>query len=203
MNTTYKGDIELKKYMVKEAVAHRKSDELVKGTYGDISAGAWKGCAVGCAIKSLNAKLGTNHSTADHSFLEEQSLYPEWLARLQDTLFEGLPEKESQQWPERFTKAIPVGVSFKDLEPIRWKFCALILKENIERVLTLNIKDELKKQVVDAIQGVLTLHENALTTGVWDESAARSAARSAWSAAESAAYIKYAAELIRLLKEVK
>jgi hypothetical protein len=67
-----------------------------------------------------------------------------------------------------------------DLEPVKWKISVFILSENIERVLTLDISDDLKKQVVDSIRGILSLHETAIKTGVWD-------AESAWSAAESAA----------------
>src|SRR6266516_2957355 len=94
-------------------------------------------------------------------------------------------------WPEQFTESIPVGVSEFSLERVKWQFCAYLLKENIERVLTLEIADELKKQVVSAVRRVLLVHETALQTERWDESAARSAesaARSARSAARSAAW---------------
>src|SRR6185503_774770 len=91
-----------------------------------------------------------------------------------------------------------------------------------------DLSDELRKKVIDSIRGVLSFHEDVITTGTWDQSAARSAAESARSAsaqaeasaawaAESAAgsagaadsaaasawaaaYKKYAAELINLLK---
>ncbi len=183
--------------------------------------GKWKGCAVGCSIHSLNIQLKKNYETNNHKVYETALGIPEWLARLEDTIFEGLTVEESKLWPERFAKAIPVGVN---LEPVKWKFCSYLLKDNIDRVLTLNISDDLKKQVVDAIRQVLVVHQEAIKTGEFSESAARSAAWSAarsaawsaaWSAAESAAesaawsatrsatYTKYAKELLRLLKSVK
>jgi hypothetical protein len=205
MKLTYKNDPELKEYMIAEAIAHREADEFVKGTYGIEDGSTWKGCAVGCAIQSLNKRLNTDSETNNHSFLDEQSLYPEWLARLQDTFFEGLSGEESLTWPERFSRAIPVGIPFEALEPVKWTFCAYLMKENIDLVQALDIDESLKTQVIDAIRGVLRVHETALETGVWDEnaaarsarsarsaraeaawSAARSAARSAWSAAEAA-----------------
>jgi hypothetical protein len=186
MKITFQNDTKLKEYMVEETIAHRKADRLIKGTYADDDSDSFKGCAVGCAIESLNKKLGTDYSHSNHSVLADNGLYPEWLARLEDTLFEGLPTAESQTWPERFTKAIPVGVSFESLEKVKWQFSAYLMKENIERVLTLDIDATIKEQVLTAIRGVLALHENAITTGQWDESAAESAARSAESAARSA-----------------
>ena len=199
MKTTFQNDQALKDFMVAETIKHREADELIKGTYGSEEDGKWRGCAVGCAIKSLNTKLGVDFSTSEHSVLEENGLYPEWLARLEDTIFENLPEPESQTWPERFTKAIPVGVSFQDLEKVKWQFSAYLMKENIERVLTLDIDAKLKEQIIDAIRGVLALNEKAITTGEWDESAA-DAARSA---ARSAAFVKHSNELLRLLSEIK
>ena len=180
MLTSYKNDPKLKKLFVAEIENHRKQDQIIQGTYGKEN-GVWKGCAVGCSIHSLNIKLGKSYKTDDHSVYEKELGIPEWLARLEDTIFEGLPEKDAVNWPTQFAKAVPVGVN---LGPVKWKFYAYLMKENIERVLTLNISDELKKQVVDAIRGVLAVHESAIETGIWNESAAWSAA---WSAARSAA----------------
>lgn len=212
---SYKNDVKLKKSFVAEIEKHRKADQIIKGTYGEEN-GKWRGCAVGCSIHSLNRMQGKTYSTSDHSVYEKALGIPEWLARLEDTIFEGLPIEEAKKWPTKFSKAVPVGVN---LNPVKWRFCAFILKENIERVLKLKIKDSLKEQVVKAIQGVLSLHENAIKTGIWDESAARSARSAAWSAesaarsagwsarsarsARSAEYQKYAKELLRLLKAAK
>ena len=179
---SFKGDKKLKIALLGEVEKHRKADQIVQGTYGKGSNGDWKGCAVGCSVHSLNRLNGTSYQTSDHTVYEKELGIPEWLARLEDRIFEGLPKEEAKKWPSQFIKAVPVG---KNLDPIKWKFCAFILKENINRVLKLKIKDELKEQVVKAIQGVLSLHERAIKTGKWDEAAARSA-RSEWSAGRSA-----------------
>ena len=217
MNTliSYHGDENLKKQLVSEIAQHRTADQIIQGTYGEGIGKNWRGCAVGCSIHSLNRKLGKKYSISDHKVYEKALGLPEWLARLEDEIFDGLPKEEAMKWPEQFAQAIPVGVN---VERVKWQFCSFILKENSERVLTLNISDELKKQVVESIQGVLAVHENALKSGIWDqfaaesaawsaaESAAGSAARSAWSAwsaARSAAYQRYAKELLILLRKAK
>ncbi len=196
---SYKNDPKLKKLFVAEIEKHRKADQIIQGTYGQEN-GKWKGCAVGCSIHSLNTKLGKAYKTNDHTVYEKELGIPEWLARLEDTLFESLSVQDAKKWPGQFAKAVPVGVN---LEPVKWKFCAHLMKENIERVLTLDISEDLKKQVVDAIRQVLSVYESAIETGTWNESAARSAASAVESAARSAVYIKHSKELLRLLKETK
>jgi hypothetical protein len=173
---TWHNDSKLKAKIIRRLKNDHKLDRLVKGQYWENG----KGCAVGCTIRG-----------ADHSKYETELGIPVWLARLEDNIFEGLPNKAAQQFAIEFPKAIAIGVSSKSLELVKWKFCAFILKENIERVLTLEISDKLKKQVVDAIRAVLALHTRALDTGTFDAGAAWSARSAAWSAeitAESTAY---------------
>jgi hypothetical protein len=185
---SYLNDPKLKRDFVKEVKWHQDQDKIIKGTYQEGSNGDFKGCAVGCSIHSLNRMKGKSYDTSKHKVYETELGIPEWLARLEDAIFEGLPNKLAMKWPLRFAKAIPVGVN---LEPVKWKISIFILSESIERVLGLDISDDLKKQVVDAIRDVLVVHEQAIKTGVWARSAARSAAESAaesaaWSAAWSA-----------------
>ena len=217
---SYHNDPQLKADIVAEMKIHQKQDDLIKGSYKQEN-GRFKGCAVGCGVQSLNVKKGLSIRHDDHLGYANALGIPEWLARLEDILFEGLEETESNSFPVRFLKAIPIGV---DLEPVKWKFCAFILKEQIDLVLGLKIDVKLKEQVVNAIQDVLSLHVRAIKSGQWDEkaesaaesaawsagwsagwSAAESAARSAaWSAArsaESAAYKRYTDYLIELLEK--
>lgn len=83
---TYSG-IDKAKF-VKEVAWHRKTDYLAKGTYGEQN-GHWKGCAIACSLRSLdkleNRELQEEYS--DHSAFETRGLWPEWLARLEDTIF--------------------------------------------------------------------------------------------------------------------
>lgn len=113
-----------KEDMLAEVQKHRKADQIAQGTYGEGSGKSWRGCAVGCSIHSINALRGQNYKTSNHSVYEKELGIPEWLARLEDTIFEGLPVAEAKLWPERFIKAIPEGV---DLEPIKWKFSAYLM----------------------------------------------------------------------------
>ena len=177
---SFHNDSKLKAAILAEVIKHRKQDQITQGTYGEQN-GDWKGCAVACSLRSLAIVKGEELITTynQHSRYETDLGIPEWLARLEDTIFEGLSVDDSKTWPEQFLKAIPIG---KNLEPVKWKFCSFILKENIDRVLKLKISNELKEQVVKAINQVLAVHEKAIRTGKWDEDAARSA----WSSAESA-----------------
>jgi hypothetical protein len=176
----YKNDPKLKSSLLKEIEKHRKADEIIQGTYGKHDGSKFKACAVGCSIYSLGQIQGKTYSTSDHFVYETELGIPEWLARLEDTIFEGLPVEEGKKWPGLFAKSIAVGVN---LEPIRWQFSAFLLRENIKRVLALkDISDELKTQVVDAIRGVLVVTE----TGEWNESAMSAAESVAWIAARSA-----------------
>jgi hypothetical protein len=156
--------------------AHAEADEIVQGTSWEHG----KGCAVGCTLHQY-----------DHHAYEEELGIPEWLARVEDSLFEMLPNTEAKKFPLQFLEAIPLGA---DLEPVKWKFCAFLMKENIDRVLSLDIEAGLKEQIVAAIREVLRLHELEVKgEPVSARSAARSAAESAawsaaWSAAESAAW---------------
>ncbi len=205
----YKNDTKLKTKFIKEIKWHQDQDKIIKGTYQEGSNGDFRGCAVGCSIHSLNRMKSKNFATNNHALYETELGIPEWLARLEDTIFEGLPTEEAKKWPLKFSKAIPVGVN---LQPVKWKFSAYLMKENIDRVLSLDISDDLKEEVVKAIRGVLSVHEEAIKTGKWDESVAWSAAWSvawlaaklaAWSVAWSVAYERYADKLIKLLKASK
>ncbi len=205
----YHGDPELKARFLQELQWHQDQDAIIQGTYGDTDdGGEWKGSAVGCSIHSMNRINGTSLSTGDHSAYEPTLGIPEWLAHLEDTIFEGLDKPLAKTWPIRFADAIPIGA---DLAPVRWEFCTFLLQDNLDRVLGLDITDGLKEQVVSAIRQVMAL-------GPTPEAAARSTAESAWlaawsaawstaeSAAESAwlaawlAYERYADHLIQLLK---
>jgi len=167
---SFHSDPAVKEKYVTRLKAHAKADELIKGKYWENG----KGCAVGCTIHS-----------SDHAAYQTELGIPEWLAKLEDAIFEGLDNGAAKTFAVDFLIAIPVGI---DLEPVKWKFCAFVLKENIERVLSLDIDEKLKQQVIGAIKNCLALHEDAIRTGQWNESAARSAAESAaQSAARSAA----------------
>lgn len=207
---SYNNSEELKQKYIAQLRQHYDADEIIKGQYWEDG----KGCAVGCILHSSN-----------HAEGEDLLGLPEWLWRLIDQIFEGLPNQQAKEFPLRFLKSIRVG---SDLSRVRYQFVVFLLEENYERVSKLQISAELKKQVLNAIQLCLELNRKAAETGIWDKLAAesvawsaesvrsaaeltawsaRSAAESvAWlarSAAElewSAAYERYADKLIELLE---
>lgn len=182
---SFHNDPAVKAFYVKRMADHLAADE-VRQNYGYWEDG--KGCSVGCTIHS-----------GDHSAYEREDGpgLPEWLALLQDALFEGLTPAAAMEFTAHFFPAIPVGV---DLDPVKWRFCAFLMRENLERVSALDIDASLKQKVLSAVQQVLALLERTLATGACDLAAAesaRSAAESArsvaWSAASAASSAAHAA----------
>ncbi len=164
----FHNDPKVKEKYLTRVIAHQKADNLIRGTGWENG----KGCAVGCTLENYN-----------HSAYEIELGIPEWLARLEDTLFESMSLKKSKTWPEKFLEAIPIGA---DLEKIKTPFLILILKHSIQSMRAAQFDadkfPEVKKAIENSESAVLEMircHEQEL-----DLSAARSAA--AWAAAESA-----------------
>lgn len=171
----YHGKKENKDAILAQLAAHRAADEIIKGQY-------WyrgKGCAVGCTIHG-----------EDHSLYEPQFGIPQMLARLEDCIFEGLPNAQAQQWPERFMSAIRPG---QDLSLVGWKFLHWLLTD--EKVNPGITHPLVKDAIAYAAQVICALAkgeklgdlatENAVRTAAIAASAA-SAASAAWSATWSA-----------------
>lgn len=169
----FHADPKVKKTYLARVMAHAKADEIVKGKY-------WiggKGCAVGCTIHSSN-----------HASYETELGIPEWLARVEDTLFEGMSDKVAKTWPARFLKAINPGA---DLEKAKVPFLILVLKDSLKSLGLVEFDAKKFPQVADAIaQSKAAVKQMILAQRARNEiqiKAARSAAYSAYSAAYSAA----------------
>src|SRR5690606_8523754 len=113
---------------------HYKADEIIKGTYWQNG----KGCAVGCTVHS-----------SSHASYESELGIPRILARLEDTIFEGLPNEEAKEFPIRFLEAIPVGV---DLDPGWRKFMIWLLVDENEGVIRHAKTAKTKKAISDVAQ---------------------------------------------------
>lgn len=161
----YHNNPELKKCVVAQMKAHREADELVKGQYWENG----KGCAVGCLLKSGN-----------HIEYEKKFGIPVALARLEDCIFEGLDNGDSQKWPERFLSAIKPGA---DLSLVQWKFLHWLQKENLKTAK----KNKMPVDVISAIKQCVDVLAPLTKGEPVNRSAARSAWAAAWAAAESAA----------------
>ena len=146
---------------------HYDADEIIHGTYWENG----KGCAVGCVLHSSN-----------HKQAENELGIPEWIMHLMDTIFEGMPNKNSKEFPLKLFRSIPRG--FDNWQHIYHQLCVFMLEKVCK-----NIDNKI---VVKAICDIITLHKTeSKDRSAWSaaRSAAWSAARSAaWSAAESTAW---------------
>lgn len=206
-----------KEQFVNETKWHQQQDNFIKGTYEqDV-----KGCAVGCAIYSINKLRGVNESRSNHSVYETYLGIPEWLARLEDLLFENLSLERSKTWPVEFAEAINEGA---DLDKIKVPFLTFVLEFNIKTMeeqlkkhnsddVKRSIKDVIKvnKQVIEALQSgdekQLKAAESAAWAAAWAaaEAAAEAAAwaAEAEAAAEAEGHKIFANELLKLMRECK
>lgn len=108
---SYHNDPAVKAKYIDRVRAHRRADNLIRGTGWD----GHRGCAVGCTLESY-----------EHSRYPTELEVPEELAHIEDTLFENLPKETAMDWPEQFLNAIPVGV---DLVPAVRRIKVRILRE--------------------------------------------------------------------------
>jgi hypothetical protein len=163
----FHGDPAIKAKYLARVIAHQKADHLIRGTGWKDS----KGCAVGCTLEAY-----------DHSRYPIELGIPEWLAQVEDRLFEGMSEEKSRTWPEEFLRACPVG---SDLEKIKPEFLIMILESTLT---TFNhvAYPELKK-VVDG--SIALWNRDDISSPAWIEAVwvARAAAEAAWAAAGAAA----------------
>jgi hypothetical protein len=114
---SYHNNPEVKAELISRMQTHVELDELVQGATGDNG----KGCTVWCALNNGKLKLGYNHKA-----FEDVLGLPEWLAKLQDQIFEGLIPEEAKVFSLEWPKAIPVGV---DLTIVKYQFLKWVLKD--------------------------------------------------------------------------
>jgi hypothetical protein len=182
----YNGDKKLKAKLIRQIRDHRKAERLVKGTYWQGN-GDGRGCAVGCL---------THDPSGGHAKYETLWGIPKELAYLEDALFEALPTKEAQEWPERFLKAIKPGADLSLVWP-RFAFRMLNDDKHGMAFIAKDYPDALK-----IIKSATALFERVVAgdppkTEEWD--AAWRAARAAM-AAMDASYIRLSDWLIELIE---
>ena len=91
----FHGDPKVKEKYLARVKAHYEADEIIRGSYWD----GHKGCAVGCTIHGNR-----------HKAYEDELGIPEWMARLQDTLFERMSFERHKRFPIEFIESIPEGL---------------------------------------------------------------------------------------------
>ena len=176
---SFHGDKKLKAKYVSRVRAHQDADNLIRGQ-------GWKngkGCAIGCTLENY-----------DHSQYPVELGIPEWLARVEDALFEGMSKDKSDTWPEKFLLATPIGV---DLEQVRSKFSCAVLEHSIVSLdscvydkkewpqVAAAVKQS-KAAVSQMIKAQKSGKEKDLRSAESAARSAESAANASWSAAESA-----------------
>lgn len=181
----YHGKPTLKQALLKELAAHRKADQLIKGTYWD----GGKGCAVGCTIDSLARIEGlADLERGNHALYERYLGIPEPLARIEDGIFEGLPNALAQRWPEQFSAAIRPGA---DLSMVWVKFVHNLLTAKTGGVQRQIARRPALKPSVDRVVALYARWIKGDKPPVAEWQQARSAA--AADAADAAAAAAYAA----------
>jgi len=108
---------ELKSSLVAEIRKHREQDQVIQGSYGDMSSGKFRGCAVGCAINSLSNIDDSYYRESDTGLYESHFGIPAVLGDLQDVIHEGLSDESFPTWPERFMEAVPTETDLSKVWP--------------------------------------------------------------------------------------
>jgi hypothetical protein len=195
-----------KEELLKELRWHKDQDNFAKGNYFIDG----KGCAVGCSLESVARLKNIKLSYSNHKEYEKLFNIPEWLAFLEDRIFEGVSVERSKSWPIEFIDAINIGA---DLEKVKAPFLLYILEINLGR-----LQEEKFKQQREAFKQCIALWKREDIGSLdWEsarsavesiaESAVRSAARlaaesaewsAAWSAVESAEAAALSAEAAAL-----
>lgn len=215
---SFHNDPRIKEKYLNRVHQHFLADEIIRGNGKYWQNG--KGCAVGCTL----------HSAIHRSYETELGI-PEWLAMLEDTIFEGLPLERARLWPGQFLQAIPIGA---DLEPVKRLFLIFVLNSTLNKFDHKKFPDV--KKAIDTVIHLWETNETDLEKFLAAEKAAARkavgaarAARAAWAGAGAAAagagvgvgvawaagagaaaageeeneYIKFADKLLEILKEAK
>jgi len=167
----FHGDDSIKAKYVMRVRNHEIADEIVKGKYWE----GGKGCAVGCTIHS-----------SEHADYETELGIPRIIARLEDGIFENLPNELAKTWPRRFLESIKVGA---DLSRVWDEMAVWVLRDKKWGVLQF-AKTEQTRDAINSVADlyVLKLEGAEVSRKDWIES--RTAA---YAYAASAAYAYAAA----------
>jgi hypothetical protein len=111
-----------REFFLTELRVHREADRLAHVGYWN----GTKGCATGCAVETINRRLGVAHKHNNHNFVADALGWPVEIVQLQDAIFEGLRETESLDWPLRVSSAIKQGADLSGVWP---QFAAWLLRE--------------------------------------------------------------------------
>jgi hypothetical protein len=163
-----------KDQLIASLTAHAEADRFIKGTYWQNG----KGCAVGCSLRDFRPK-----ETGNHGLYEPLFGIPRILARLEDGIFENLPDNLSKEWPLRFANAVKPG---SDLSMVWPKFMLWLLRDNLPKFAA---KDERALKAVNTVGDLYDawLGGNKPSAKDFEAAADATAYSAAYSAAAAAA----------------
>ena len=182
---------EFKAKLVAEIIKHREQDKIIQGIYWDEN--RQKGCAVGCAIHSLNIIEGGNLSTSKHSVYPDRFGIPIVLARLEDRIFEGLSVEDSKTWPENFMSAVPEET---DLSLVWAKFAVWLLNDVKQYSKKPEVIEKVADLYLELVEGRTVSSDQWLEARKTANTANTADATYADDAAAYAAYAAYADDAV-------
>jgi hypothetical protein len=142
---TFDGKEDLKAELVQRAIDHRKADAIRHDGYGNLN-GEFTGCAVGCLVMPTGARVkdlepefidavlecdqGEGYDGpltysvepfGAYNWLSDEFSIPRYVLTFAEGLFESFSpsrndNRRDKKWPEKFVKAIPVGIQISEDE---------------------------------------------------------------------------------------
>lgn len=149
--------------------AHLEADMLQRGTYGKVEQSKFKGCSVGCHVRHIAPDFN-GEGEGVHKIVADHYGYPEWLVRLQDAIFEGLPHGDSEKWHVQLAEALHSLPDDYDWQAAYHRVHVAILR----------IAYRTARETESVVQRVIDLHDAAGSGG--------DVSKEMWAAARSAAY---------------
>ena len=172
----FNGSETFRQQMIDAADEHERLDHYMAGTYGD----GVKACSVGCSVRSVNKINNKRILRGSHAGLAKNLGIPEFICRLQDTIFEGLPSALRPSFTGKLFRAIKAGADLSAVLPLF-----------LLRVLG-GLPEQGRADVVASIKLARDVLQLWADTGFVDATAAH-AANAAASAANDAYAAAYAA----------
>ena len=214
----YLNDPQLKRRLIAEIRKHEKADQIVSGTYGELRDRKWVGCAIGCALHSLNKieKVADPRlHTGEHARFPTELGIPIELAYHIDHVFENLPAAERKTWPRLVATAITPGADLSGVIPalLQWMILdkaagllSLVAAEDeratFREFAALVARDWAGDTITDQQWNEIDARLNKIPVWAWARAGAGAWARArAWAWAPE--YSLLSGQTLKLLKEAR
>lgn len=153
---------DIKDYLIKSAIAHRKADRFIRGFYnaqGD-NTKFEGGCAIGCTNKDLMKLKGKEWMFSSHRKIEEHTGLPYQVAVSVDHFFERLPLKHGTRLTQQVWEAIEPGSNLSKVSHLftewlltnkKWGVANFFKEPFLDHVVTISrlLRIETKRPLTD------------------------------------------------------